>query len=59
MMSLWLTQILAVMRLEIKKTFFARRGLWIYLLALAPVVLFTTQALVERSISCVRTRRAH
>ena len=49
MMSLWLTQIAAVMRLEIKKTFFARRGLWIYLLALAPVALFTIQAVVERN----------
>lgn len=28
------------MRLEMKKTFFARRGLWVYLLALAPAVLF-------------------
>jgi len=47
-MSLWLTQIGAVIRLELKKTFFARRGLWIYLLALAPVALFTVQAIVER-----------
>jgi ABC-type transport system involved in multi-copper enzyme maturation permease subunit len=51
--SMWWAQILAVMRLEIKKTFFARRGLWIYLLALAPVALFTTQAIVERSMSMV------
>jgi ABC-type transport system involved in multi-copper enzyme maturation permease subunit len=49
MTSLWLTQIVAVMRLEIKKSFFARRGLWIYLLALAPVALFTIQSLVERN----------
>jgi hypothetical protein len=35
-----LGQILAVIRLELRKTFFARRGLWIYLLALAPVLLF-------------------
>ena len=52
-MNVWWTQILAVMRLEIKKTFFARRGLWIYLLALAPVALFTTQAIVERSMRVV------
>lgn len=39
-MNLWLTQILAVIRLELKKTFFARRGLWIYVLALMPLVLF-------------------
>jgi ABC-type transport system involved in multi-copper enzyme maturation permease subunit len=51
--AMWWTQILAVMRLEIKKTFFAKRGLWIYLLALAPVALFTTQAIVERSLRMV------
>jgi len=49
MMSLWWKQTLAVVRLEIRKTFFARRGLWIYLLALAPVALFTMGALVERN----------
>jgi hypothetical protein len=37
---LWLAQIRAVVRLEMKKTFFSRRGLWVYLLALAPVLLF-------------------
>ena len=35
--NLRLAQIYAVLRLELKKTFFARRGLWIYLLAFAPV----------------------
>ena len=49
MMSLWWKQTMAVVRLELKKTFFARRGLWIYLLALAPVALFTMGALVERN----------
>jgi ABC-type transport system involved in multi-copper enzyme maturation permease subunit len=39
MNSPWLTQLLAVIRLEMKKTFFARRGLWVYLLALAPALL--------------------
>ena len=29
-------------RLEMKKTFFARRGLWIYILALLPLLLFLT-----------------
>ncbi len=37
-MSLWNRQILAIMRIDLAKTFFARRGLWIYLLALAPAV---------------------
>jgi ABC-type transport system involved in multi-copper enzyme maturation permease subunit len=35
-----LTQVLLVMRLELAKTFFSRRGLWVYLLALAPVLLY-------------------
>lgn len=38
--TLWRAQTLAVMRLEWKKSFLPRRGLWIYLLALAPVVIF-------------------
>src|SRR5579864_943035 len=33
-------QIKAVIRLEIKKTFFARRGLWIYFLAALPILIF-------------------
>src|ERR1051325_2784144 len=40
MIKQWLAQILAVVRLELRKTFFARRGLWIYLLAFAPMLLF-------------------
>ncbi len=40
MMGHWLGQVLVVMRLELAKTFFARRGLWVYLLALAPVLLY-------------------
>lgn len=40
----WLTQILAIVRLELRKTFFARRGFWIYLLAFAPVLLFVAHA---------------
>jgi ABC-type transport system involved in multi-copper enzyme maturation permease subunit len=47
MNSLGWLQIKAIVRLELRKTFFARRGLWIYFLALAPVALFTAQALVE------------
>src|SRR5271165_281064 len=47
MNPLWWTQIRAVIRLEIRKTFLAKRGLWIYLLALAPVALFLTHSLVE------------
>jgi ABC-type transport system involved in multi-copper enzyme maturation permease subunit len=46
MNALWWLQIKAIVRLELRKTFFARRGLWIYLLAFAPVALFTAQALL-------------
>jgi hypothetical protein len=41
MTKLWWAQIKSVIRLEMKKTLFARRGLWIYVLALMPVLLFT------------------
>lgn len=40
MMKLWYGQIVSVVRLEMKKTFFSKRGLWVYLLAFAPVVLY-------------------
>src|SRR6516164_7924275 len=43
-MSESLRLILAVASLELRKTFFARRGLWVYLLAFAPVLLFTANA---------------
>jgi hypothetical protein len=42
----WWAQIRAVFRLEMKKTFFAKRGLWVYLLALAPVVPFLGHSIV-------------
>lgn len=47
MMAEWWAQIRAVIRLEMKKTFFARRGLWVYLLALAPVLLFLAHSFDE------------
>ncbi|HZL57073.1 MAG TPA: hypothetical protein VFC21_08335 [Bryobacteraceae bacterium] len=37
-MNTYKRQILAIMRIDLAKTFFARRGLWIYLLAFAPAV---------------------
>jgi ABC-type transport system involved in multi-copper enzyme maturation permease subunit len=40
MTRLWWTQLKAVIRLELKKTFFAKRGLWIYVVAALPVALF-------------------
>lgn len=42
--SLWRAQVAAILRLEIKKNFLARRGIWIYLLALAPAVLMWVHA---------------
>jgi ABC-type transport system involved in multi-copper enzyme maturation permease subunit len=41
---LWRDQVAAILRLEIKKNFLARRGIWIYLLALAPAALMWTHA---------------
>ncbi len=54
MNPLWWAQIRAVVRLELRKTFFARRGLWIYLLALAPVALFLAHTLVQLHFQSVR-----
>jgi len=39
MNSVWVRQIAAVLRLELKKTFLSKRGWWIYFLALGPLVL--------------------
>ncbi|MGH9593675.1 MAG: hypothetical protein ACRD5L_11325, partial [Bryobacteraceae bacterium] len=47
MMRDWLTQIAAVVRLEMKKTFFSRRGLLVYLLALAPAAIYLMYSLSE------------
>src|SRR5215469_18427560 len=49
MKSLWWAQIKAVIRLEINKTFFARRGLWIYFLAALPILLFAGYAISSAS----------
>jgi ABC-type transport system involved in multi-copper enzyme maturation permease subunit len=54
MKRLWWAQIRAIIRLEMKKTFFAKRGLWVYLLALAPVALFLGHSLVEIHLRGVR-----
>lgn len=53
--KLWWAQIKAIVRLEMKKTFFARRGLWIYILALLPLLLFMAHGIV---VSHERTRSA-
>ncbi|MGA3017497.1 MAG: hypothetical protein ABSF62_10295 [Bryobacteraceae bacterium] len=47
MSPLWLRQIAAVLRLEMKKTFFSKRGWWIYCLAIGPVVITMLHWLFE------------
>ncbi len=47
--GLWARQIGAIMRLEMKKTFFAKRGLWIYILAAAPALLFFAYTLAQKN----------
>jgi ABC-type transport system involved in multi-copper enzyme maturation permease subunit len=44
--SLWVRQILAIMRLEVKKNFFGKRSVLVYLLALMPVGLLGLIALL-------------
>ncbi|MBY0503422.1 MAG: ABC transporter permease [Bryobacteraceae bacterium] len=39
-MSRWVQQITTIARLEASKAFFSKRGLWVYLLALFPAVIF-------------------
>jgi ABC-type transport system involved in multi-copper enzyme maturation permease subunit len=51
-------QIRAVIRLEMRKTFFAKRGLWVYLLALAPLVLFLGHAVAMRFVNLSRSHLA-
>lgn len=43
----WFSQIGLVIRLEMRKTFFSRRGIWVYLVALAPVLIFLGHSLTE------------
>ena len=51
MKRVWLAQIAAVVRLELKKTFFSRRGLWIYVLALLPVLIFVAHSIANAARS--------
>ena len=45
--QLWLRQIRAVMRLEVKKNFFGKRSILVYLLALMPIGLLALIALLQ------------
>jgi len=47
MNPLWIIQIGAVLRLEMRKTFLSKRGFWIYILALMPVLLFGAHSIVQ------------
>ena len=58
MSRIWWAQMRAVIRLELKKTFFARRGLWIYVLALLPVFLFIIYGIATASQENRTTRVA-
>jgi ABC-type transport system involved in multi-copper enzyme maturation permease subunit len=49
--ALWRRQVAAVVRLELRKGFFGRRALGLYLLALAPLVVFVARALLPRGVS--------
>ncbi len=44
--SLWLRQIAAIMRLEVRRNFFGKRAVLIYLLALMPIALLTLMAIL-------------
>lgn len=51
MSALWMRQIGAVMRLELKRTAFSKRGWWIYCLAAAPVFISLMHWLMARRLS--------
>jgi ABC-type transport system involved in multi-copper enzyme maturation permease subunit len=45
--QLWLSQFGAILRIEIRKTLWMRRNIWIYLLSFAPTVMFGVHALTS------------
>jgi len=47
--QLWLTQVGAIFRIEIRKNLWRRRSIWIYLLAFAPTVMFALGAMMRIS----------
>jgi ABC-type transport system involved in multi-copper enzyme maturation permease subunit len=59
MKAVWWRQIEAVVRLEVKKTFFAKRGLWIYIVAALPVFLFIAYAVSVSREQGRMTEMAH
>lgn len=59
MKRLWWMQIKAVIRLELKKTFFAKRGLWIYVVAALPVFLYIAYAVAMSNEQHRTVKLAH
>jgi hypothetical protein len=47
MKDLWMRQIAGVLRLELKRTAFSKRGWWIYCLAIGPVIVALLHWLIE------------
>ncbi|HVH87031.1 MAG TPA: hypothetical protein VM912_09915 [Terriglobales bacterium] len=45
--ELWTRQIAAVLRMDLRKNFLSRRGIWIYLLAFAPMVPITLHTIID------------
>jgi len=48
---LWTRQVATIVRMELRKSLFRWRSMWIYLLALAPVVIVTIHTLVDHNTS--------
>lgn len=48
--DLWRRQVKGILRLELKKSFGGRRGLWLYLLAAAPIAVLMMLYLVPRNM---------
>jgi len=54
--ELWLRQTAAILRMDLRKNFLSRRGIWIYLLAFAPVAVITLHVIIDRhSVGSIRT----
>ena len=49
--ELWTRQIAAILRMDLRKNFLSRRGIWIYLLAFAPAALIAVHVVVDRASS--------
>jgi len=47
--SLWASQVAAVLRIELKKSMWMRRSIWIYFLALGPAFVVGLHALLDRA----------